>query len=346
MKARNADGTEYIIHADVVILAGGGFHGNPDMLEKYLKNDYFPLKSKEWKLWGMYQNKGQMIESAIENGANTYNIGMVPCTHFKTTDDILTCYPTYYRDGLEERMQEQNVWSLNDVPLLLGIDTATMQVGPNGRRNYNEGGTFAFWQGGPVWYTILGTDRLDDLAANGFAGNPGTYKNSTKVYGQGGYPCARPVPQVYEVMEKAMEKGYVFKADTLEELAEQIGVPADALVDEVAKYRGFCASGVDEDFGKDARFLTPIEEGPFYAIFGKMATDGAFGGVLVDPEMNVYKADKSGVIPGFYAVGDNASGVQANAGVPGDHRLKAFNDFTWAVNGGFLAAGSCARYLG
>ena len=62
--------------------------------------------------------------------------------------------------------------------------------------------------------------------------------------------------------------------------------------------------------------------------------------------MNVYKADKSGVIPGFYAVGDNASGVQANAGVPGDHRLKAFNDFTWAVNGGFLAAGSCARYLG
>ena len=92
--------------------------------------------------------------------------------------------------------------------------------------------------------------------------------------------------------------------------------------------------------------MTPIVNGPFYAIFGKMATDGAFGGVLVNPEMNVYKADKSGVIPGFYAVGDNASGVQANAGIPGDHRLKAFTDYQWAVNGGYLAAETCAKYLG
>lgn len=47
-----------------------------------------------------------------------------------------------------------------------------------------------------------------------------------------------------------------------------------------------------------------------------MATDGAFGGVLVNPKCEVYNLDKSGVIPGFYAAGDNASGVQANAGVP------------------------------
>ena len=309
VKARNADGTEYIIHADVVILAGGGFHGNPDMLEKYLKNDYFPLKSKEWKLWGMYQNKGQMIESAIENGANTYNIGMVPCTHFKTTDNILTCYPTYYRDGLEERMQEQNVWSLNDVPLLLGTDAATMQVGMNGRRNYNEGGTFAFWQGGPVWYTILGTDRLDDLAANGFAGQPGTYARSTKVYGFGGYPCARPVPQVYEVMEKAIEKGYVFKADTLEELAEQIGVPADALVDEVAKYRGFCASGVDEDFGKrDSLLVDNIQYGPYYAIKCRPTPYSTIAALDVDTNINVLKPDGT-VMNGLYACGNDSGGV-------------------------------------
>jgi hypothetical protein len=89
---------------------------------------------------------------------------MVPCTHFKTSASILTSYPVYYRDGLEERMQEQNCWSLNDVPLLLGIDTATMQIGPNGKRNYNEAGTFAFWKGGPFWYTIYGTDYIDSLA--------------------------------------------------------------------------------------------------------------------------------------------------------------------------------------
>ena len=137
----------------------------------------------------------------------------------------------------------------------------------------------------------------------------------------------------------------LFIRDTIEELADATGINKEHLLDEVAKYNRFCETGVDEDFGKAPRFLTPIDQGPFYAIFGKMATDGAFGGVLVNPNMEVYKADKSGTIPGFYAVGDNASGVQANAGVPGDFRLKAFNDFTWAANGGYLAAENAAEYL-
>ena len=137
----------------------------------------------------------------------------------------------------------------------------------------------------------------------------------------------------------------LFVCDTMEELAEQTGINRENLLDEVKRYNEMCEKGVDEDFGKAARFMTPIVTPPFYAIFGKMATDGAFGGVLVNPDMNVYKADKSGTIPGFYAVGDNASGVQANAGVPGDHRLKAFSDFQWAVNGGYLAAEKCAEFL-
>ena len=309
VKARGFDGTEYIVHADVVILAGGGFCGSPDMLEKYLKDDYYPLKSREWKLWGMYQNKGQMIESAIQNGANTYNIGMVPCTHFKTTDDILTCYPVYYRDGLEERMQEQNVWSLNDLPYLLGGDAATMQVGMNGRRNYNEGGTFAFWKGGPVWFTILGSDKMDSLAENGLPGEPGTYARSTKVYGYGGYPNGRPIPQIYEVMEKAMEKGFVFRADTLEELAEQIGVPADALVAEVERYRGFCESGVDEDFGKsDRQLVDNIQYGPYYAIKCRPTPYSTVAALDVDTNINVLKEDGT-VMNGLYACGNDSGGV-------------------------------------
>lgn len=137
----------------------------------------------------------------------------------------------------------------------------------------------------------------------------------------------------------------LFVCDTLEELAEKTGINKEGLLSEVKHYNEMCAKGVDEDFGKAPRHMSPIEEGPFYAIFGKMATDGAFGGMLVNPRGEVYKADKSGVIPGLYAAGDNASGVQANAGIPGDHRLKAFNDYAWAVNGGYMVAESCAEYL-
>ncbi len=137
----------------------------------------------------------------------------------------------------------------------------------------------------------------------------------------------------------------LFVADTLEELAEQAGIEKEPFLQEVAHYNEMCQNGVDEDFGKNPRNLKPIENGPFYAIFGKMATDGAFGGVLVNPKCEVYRADKTGVIPGFYAAGDNASGVQANAGKPGDYRMKAFTDYQWAVDGGYLSAQSCAEYL-
>ncbi len=138
----------------------------------------------------------------------------------------------------------------------------------------------------------------------------------------------------------------LFVADSLEDLADKAGIQKESFLAEVQRYNHFCETGVDEDFGKNPKNLRAIgSQGPYYAIFGKMATDGAFGGVLVNPKCEVYKADKSGVIPGLYAVGDNASGVQANAGVPGDYRLKAFTDYQWAVNGGYLAAQSCATYL-
>lgn len=62
----------------------------------------------------------------------------------------------------------------------------------------------------------------------------------------------------------------LFVADTLEELAEQAGIEKEAFLQEVAHYNEMCKNGVDEDFGKNARNLKPIVQGPFYAIFGKM----------------------------------------------------------------------------
>lgn len=240
VKARNhADGTEYVINARAVIMCTGGFGGNGDMMEKHLQNPEYPLAAR-WHLWGMYQNKGAMIASAIDKGAGTYNIDMSPCIHFKTTSDYLTEYPCYYRDGLEERMLEQNTWSLNDIPMMMGINASALQVGDDGVRHYNESGTFAFWAGGPSWFTIYGGDYVDGLAQNGYPGEEGAFQSSTKVFGQGGYPQATPIPQIYEVLETAEKKGYAFKADTLEELAEKIGVPADAFKAQVERYEGYC----------------------------------------------------------------------------------------------------------
>lgn len=344
VKARNhADGTEYTVNAKAVIMCTGGFGGNGDMMEKHLQNPEYPLAAR-WHLWGMYQNKGAMIASAIDKGAGTYNIDMSPCIHFKTTSDYLTEYPCYYRDGLEERMLEQNTWSLNDIPMMMGINASALQVGDDGVRHYNESGTFAFWAGGPSWFTIYGGDYVDGLAQNGYPGEEGAFQSSTKVFGQGGYPQATPVPQIYEVLETAEKKGYAFKADTFEELAEKIGVPADAFKAQVERYEGYCKSGVDEEFGKNAKTLvSQINRPPYYAIKADATPYATIAALDVDTDLNVLKADGSSKISGLYACGNDSGGVLYT-------NLEPYAQYGgvalgWAFTSGRLAGANAAAYV-
>ena len=344
VKARNhVDGTEYVVNAKAVIMCTGGFGGNGDMLEKHLQNPEYPLAAR-WHLWGMYQNKGAMIASAIDRGAGTYNIDMSPCIHFKTTSDYLTEYPCYYRDGLEERMLEQNTWSLNDIPMMMGINANALQVGPDGVRHYNESGTFAFWAGGPSWYTIYGGDYVDGLAENGYPGEEGKFQASTKVFGQGGYPQATPIPHIYEVLETAEAKGYVFKADTLEELAEKIGVPADAFVAQVERYEGYCKSGVDEEFGKSEKSLiSQINRPPYYAVKADATPYATIAALDVDTDLNVLKLDGSTKIDGLYACGNDSGGVLYT-------NLEPYAQYGgvalgWAFTSGRLAGANAAAYV-
>ena len=61
-----------------------------------------------------------------------------------------------------------------------------------------------------------------------------------------------------------MEKGYLQKADTLEELAQKLELPVENFKASVARYNELCAAGVDEDFGKEAYRLSAIDTPPFY----------------------------------------------------------------------------------
>ena len=63
-----------------------------------------------------------------------------------------------------------------------------------------------------------------------------------------------------------LELGYLQKADTLEELAEKLNIPADEFVKTVERYNELCAKGVDEDYGKSVHRMTPVDTAPFYGI--------------------------------------------------------------------------------
>ena len=133
----------------------------------------------------------------------------------------------------------------------------------------------------------------------------------------------------------------LFKADSIAELAVQIGMDPAALEGTVAKYNADCEAGFDTVAFKDPSYLVPVAEGPFFAIKGTLGTDGAFGGVEVDPQMRAYAPDRN-VVPGLYITGDFASGRFINQG---GVKKQVLNDMSWALSSGYLAGKNAAEYL-
>jgi len=120
--------------------------------------------------------------------------------------------------------------------------------------------------------------------------------------------------------------GIVATAPTVAELAERIGVPAEALRTTVERFNGFARRGVDEDFerGKSAYdhyygdprqkpnpSLGPLEKAPFYAVKIVPGDLGTKGGLRTDTHARVLREDGS-VIPGLYAAGNTSAAVMGH----------------------------------
>lgn len=109
-----------------------------------------------------------------------------------------------------------------------------------------------------------------------------------------------------ERLEAGIANGEMWSADTLEELADAIGVPQEAFLATVARYNKLCAAGNDVDFGVPSRFLASIETAPFYAQPVPAVTLTVPFGLHVDKNSQVCTAEDD-PIPGLFAVG-NAQG--------------------------------------
>ena len=308
VKAVGYDGTEYTINAKVVITATGGFSNNAELQEEYLSNEYYPLKGS-WLMYGMTQNDGKIIDSALSIGAGTYNIGMPPMVHLQGSPVTLHEYPVEIVGdendvGFWSRLPRRN--SLNDFPNALAGATYGLQVNMDGERFSNEAGTFQTWKSGPKYYTIWSDDFFQSVKTNGL---PVSFSDDLTC--QGGIDGGKPIDEVYDVIDLCIEKGIAYKADTLEELANVLGCDPAVLTDNVSRYNAAVDSGVDEEFGKDASNLTMKigETGPYYAFVGASFIYSTVGGLDVNTSMQVLGSDNATPINGLYSVGTDSLGV-------------------------------------
>ena len=103
-----------------------------------------------------------------------------------------------------------------------------------------------------------------------------------------------------------IDEGYAFAGETLEALADAMKVDEATFLATVARYNELKGQE-DVDFGKPAAAMTGVGEGPYCAVRVRPATIGTMGGIKVDLDMHVLKADGT-VIPGLYAAGACANG--------------------------------------
>lgn len=123
------------------------------------------------------------------------------------------------------------------------------------------------------------------------------------------------------------EAGYLHTADTVEGLAESLGIEPAKLTATVDRWNGFVRAGKDEDFHRGERAYDgcgfvgdpyadepsrgTIEKAPYYAVPIVPGDVSTYGGAVTDAHARVLREDGS-VIEGLYATGTSTASVMGN----------------------------------
>lgn len=146
----------------------------------------------------------------------------------------------------------------------------------------------------------------------------------------------------YTLMETAVEKGGIKKADSIEELEAMLGLEPGLLVSNVEKWNEACATGEDYmvAFKYPPQWLIPIDTPPYY---GAVVGGNPFGtkcGLMIDPKMHVLAADGHKPIAGLYAGWHTAGGSSGENNYGGRPGTGMFADGALSYIGGFMVAES------
>ncbi len=227
-------------------------------------------------------------------------------------------------DGQKMGMWVGGVMQDGPLPTALHPQAYSMFHGPfmfvnkNGKRFFNEAN----------WVQAKSLQMLDQPEARAwsiFDSNFGENTKDSLNYGGGMFwdTMSRSVTeefdpqQIIDLVEGEAEAGAsvtgedlgtvtAWKCDTLEELADAIGVNKENFLAEVENYNAMCEAGEDTQFEKEACFLYPIVEPPFYATMTGPCMLAVVGGLKINTDLQVIDAEGN-PIEGLYAIG-NASG--------------------------------------
>jgi fumarate reductase flavoprotein subunit len=285
----DSDGAPLRIGGKAVILATGGMGSSPDRIAQY---SWFAQSAHNMNVLTPLQNVGDGLDLALSVGADP--------------NTITTC-PLLAAGGRDMTMDSQCGGA--------GVNPGVW-VNRNGKRfaaesvaeNIGDIGIYFGKQPGGIVWSILDQAYIDRLTNEGSEIAIGEFV----VY-------HKPMTRLTTELEAAIDSGLVKKADTVEDLGVQMGVPVESFVSTIDEYNDACREQCDRAYGKKPQYLRPIAQAPFFAIPLATGTMGSAGGIRVNEHMQVLDADYV-PIDGLYAVGLDATGLYGdtyNMEIPG-----------------------------
>ena len=280
---------------NAVVLAAGGFEHNQSMREQYLPKP----TNTEWSA-GSEGNTGDAINAGLKLGAAT-----------RMTENAWWCTTLCVPDEPSPRLAVME----KSFPGSCVVNAA-------GNRFANESQNYMAFQKdqfkahndsepcAPAFHIFDSRFRRDYMA---------------------GPLMTKSTKPDWSIPKKWFETGFVGKADTVEELAEQMGIDPSGLAATIEKMNHYATTGKDEDFQRgDSEYdryyadpavkpnpcLATIDEGPFYAMRMEAGDFGTAGGLATNTSAQVIREDQS-PIDGLYAVGNCSAAILSTYPGPG-----------------------------
>lgn len=307
--AEGPNGEEYDVEAKAVMVCCGGFGNNSDMINEYTVHtdgkDMFGFKIPGITGDGLrmvWAVGGGKSHMEMERtlGNEIPNVGEFESRHIIEQPSALFVNSKGYRIIDEEEIKN-------------GAVAANM----------------IFRQPGHCIFMIIDDSILKHFRRNGVDMGSSVFRGDmTKQF----------LGEVEEAAEKYPDT--VFIADSLEELAEKMGVDEDTFLETVEDYNDSCDCGWDDLFLKNHKYLHPIVGKRFYAMKMLSGAYGSVGGIKVNHKLEVITDDFE-VIPGLYAGGSDVCDLYKGTYC----YLLGGNTMGFAVNSGRIAAENMVDYV-
>ena len=266
-----------------VILATGGYSDNPDMIREFGKNPdrIDPMGAGGRNGFGINAARQAGGTMAPSPGCLVFYGGCIPGVMYGTHLYCASAFQPYF-------------WINGNCDRFVNEYYA--------ERNFCFSGNAQSMQDRVI--SIVTQAQMDNMYENG-----GTFGCGEDIH------AGEPLTQLWEQFQAQKDKGSPHvhgPMETLDDVAAELGLDADKLKASIEKYNGYCANGVDEEFGKDAQYLFPLESGPYYAFELYAGIFTTVGGMKITPDAQVLDANAQ-PIPHLYAIGCDAGGIYGDS---------------------------------